>query len=172
MITTLGFFRSMKREFNIIYCVEVDDKIVHKRAAMYESDLKCYRSWNKGHQAMLSDFFQETNDCTGGLATEFGPVKIDSISPAFMQICPNLVLLINSINGKMRQTMKGFSFSESGDFSPFSLHFKTSDITEIRDKYLKCVPSNFNMMELKEDEALTQIMVVFRIRIRMMQGTG
>ena len=87
-----------------------------------------------------------------------------------MQICPTLVLLINIVNGKMRQTMKGFSFSESGDFSPFSLHFKTSDITEIRDKYLKCVPSNFNMMELKEDEALTQIMVVFRIRIRIMQG--
>ena len=54
-----GFFRSMKREFNIIDCVEVDDKIVHKRSAMYESDLKCYRSRNKGHQAMLSDFFRQ-----------------------------------------------------------------------------------------------------------------
>ena len=63
-----GFFRSMKREFNIMEFVGIREKIERKRAAMYESDLKCYCSKKKGYQATLSYFVQKTNDCTGGLA--------------------------------------------------------------------------------------------------------
>ena len=49
----------------------------------------------------------------------------------------------------MRQTMKGFGFSESDGFSPFSCHFATSDITELRDKLLKYLTSTFKYYVVK-----------------------
>ena len=82
-------------------------------------------------------FFQETNNCTSGLYNKDGTFKIDSSSPSFMCIWSTLVLLIKSVNGEICQTMKGFGFSESGGFSPFSCHFPTSDMTELREKLLK-----------------------------------
>ena len=82
-------------------CVEIEDKIAQERAAMYESDLKCYRSQKKGYQATNSYFFQETNDCTGGIANEGGLVKINISSTNFIQIWTTLVFPINSTNGKM-----------------------------------------------------------------------
>ena len=134
---TFGFFRGIKRFFNIMECVGIEEKISRKRAAMYESDLKRYHSWNKGCQAIFSVFVQETNNCTSGLYNKDGTFKIDSSSPSFMCIWSTLVLLIKSVNGEICQTMKGFSFLESGGFSPFSCHFPTSDMTELREKLLK-----------------------------------
>ena len=69
-----------------------------------------------GYQAKISDFVQATNECSGGISNEGSPVNIDSSSPAFMKICPTLVLLINIVNGKMHQTMDGFNLLQSSDF--------------------------------------------------------
>ena len=116
---------------------------------MYESDLKFYRSWKKRYQATLSDFIQTKKDSTSGLANEGGPVKIDTSSSDFMHIWPTLVFLINSIHGKMRQTMKRFGSSESDGFSPFIWHCITGDITELRDKFLKYLSSTFEYDGIK-----------------------
>ena len=90
-----------------------------------------------------------------------------------MQIWPTLVLLINSVNGKMRQTMKGFGFSDSGNFSPFTCHFTTSEITDLCEKFLTYLFDQIlNMTQLKEEEGLPQITVVFRMIMRMMNGPG
>ena len=72
-----------------------------------------------------------------------------------MHIYPILVLLINSINVKVCQKMKGFGFSESCDFSPFICHFITSGITEIREKLLKYLPSTFEYDGVKVGVGIT-----------------
>ena len=61
---TFALFVGMKKEINIIECVEIEEKIARKRAAMYKSDLECYRSRKKGYLETLSDFVHSTNDCT------------------------------------------------------------------------------------------------------------
>ena len=50
---TFGFFIGMKRKFNIMECVEIEDKIVQNEPQCTNQISKMYRSWNKGYQAVI-----------------------------------------------------------------------------------------------------------------------